>query len=253
MLYLLTLCAMAATPKDARAFVERLFSLQKEFDPAVFELYADDATLRGEREGETFQMTGAQFASFGAEGLAAAKETNDYSTYSKVKIKPDGDGFRVTARRYSEYKCYRDDAFSLQLEERDGKLLVVDQFMSSVALSRCEPSKQLSVQLEAIIASLDGRLPMALDDETRLDRVNVLGGALIYEMTLVNLESTELDLTQLRFQLARTAAGGACPVGSPLYSLSQAGATLRYVYTTKDGTVMPPIDITPGVCAQVTR
>ncbi|MEM6928569.1 MAG: hypothetical protein AAF602_16655 [Myxococcota bacterium] len=149
MLYLLALSAMAATPKEARAFVERLMTLEKSFDPAMLEMIADDATIRADRDGEALQMTGAQYAAVGVAALAAAKEIGDYSTYSRVKVKPEGEGYRVTARRYSESKCYQDDALMLRIEERDGKLLVVDQFTSTTALSRCEPSSELRAQLTA--------------------------------------------------------------------------------------------------------
>ncbi|MEM6928568.1 MAG: hypothetical protein AAF602_16650 [Myxococcota bacterium] len=67
----------------------------------------------------------------------------------------------------------------------------------------------------------------------------------------MNLEASAVDLTAFRLQLAQLAVAEVCPAGASLKPLSAAGATLRYRYTTRDGVSVPPIDITPSVCAQL--
>jgi len=248
--WLFTLALAAPTVDDARTVFERYIALEQAFDPALGTLLADDATLRATRDGQVMEMTGAQYKASLGPGLAAAKAAGEVDTYAEVKVAADGAGFRVSAHRTSAAKCTTDKTFSVRLEERDGKLLIVESQQTVAGLPQCPASPELAATLAAVKDTVSAKLPLQLDADTRLDRVDVQHSALIYGMTLVTVGGPDLDLTQLRPALGQLAVSQVCVEGGPLQPISAAGATVRYVFTLNDGRVLAPLDISPAMCAR---
>ncbi len=112
-------CAAAATEvapdtrlAAAQAFFERYVALEKAFDPAVADLYADTATVRNLRRYPTGQvremkLEGTRYKALIVATLPPAKERGDLSVYTDVTYEVLATGeVAITATRYSELKKY---------------------------------------------------------------------------------------------------------------------------------------------------
>jgi hypothetical protein len=102
-------------PADARATAEQLWNryvaLEAAFDPAVADLYADDAVIRNRRTyptGEVREATvpAAQYKALVRQAIPLAKASNDLSRYSGCTYAAEGARVRVVCARFSVLKNY---------------------------------------------------------------------------------------------------------------------------------------------------
>ena len=104
--------AYAADPiVEAKQLFERYVSLSAQFDPAVADLYADDALIHNKRtypDGQVREITipALQYKQLLREVMPLARARNDTSTYSKTTFKVEGMGVRIQAQRFSVMKQY---------------------------------------------------------------------------------------------------------------------------------------------------
>jgi hypothetical protein len=100
---------------DARAKAEQLWnryvSLEAAFDPAVADLYADDAVIRNRRTyptGEVREATvpAAQYRLLVRQATPIAKARNDINRYSGCVYTAEGARVRVACARFSALKNY---------------------------------------------------------------------------------------------------------------------------------------------------
>lgn len=108
---LLSFSTYADQVLDARALFDRYVRLEAAFDPAVADLYADDALIKNKRiypSGQVRELVlpASQYKALIRSAMPLAKARGDYSTYSEVTFQPDGNGVRITARRFSMLKKY---------------------------------------------------------------------------------------------------------------------------------------------------
>jgi hypothetical protein len=114
-----TLSALAAAQgapgADARAKAEQLWNryvaLEAAFDPAVADLYADDAVIRNRRTyptGEVREATvpAAQYKLLVRQAIPLAKARSDISRYSGCTYAADGPRVRIVCARFSVLKNY---------------------------------------------------------------------------------------------------------------------------------------------------
>ncbi len=99
--------AAPATPEErARAFFERYTKLERAYDPAVVELYADAAEIRKSRKLPDGQlqhgvMTGAEFKRQSRPWIPGAAARGARNEYRDVRYQDLGNGFvRITSRRH---------------------------------------------------------------------------------------------------------------------------------------------------------
>ena len=107
--------AQGALSADARAKAEQLWNryvaLEAAFDPAVADLYADDAVIRNRRTyptGEVREATvpAAQYKMLVRTAIPIARARNDISRYSGCTYAADGARVRVACARFSTLKNY---------------------------------------------------------------------------------------------------------------------------------------------------
>jgi len=100
---------------DARAKAEQLWNryvaLEAAFDPAVADLYSDDAVIRNRRTyptGEVREATvpAAQYKLLVRQAIPLAKARNDISRYSNCSYVADGARVRILCARFSVLKNY---------------------------------------------------------------------------------------------------------------------------------------------------
>lgn len=112
----LSAVATAQSPSsEARARAEQLWNryvaLEAAFDPAVADLYADDAVIRNRRTyptGEVREATvpAAQYKLLVRQAIPLAKEKNDVSRYSGCTYAAEAARVRIVCARFSVLKNY---------------------------------------------------------------------------------------------------------------------------------------------------
>jgi hypothetical protein len=104
-----------ALSTDARAKAEQMWNryvaLEAAFDPAVADLYADDAVIRNRRTyptGEVREATvpAAQYRLLVKQAIPIARARNDISRYSNCTYTPAGARVRIACARFSVLKNY---------------------------------------------------------------------------------------------------------------------------------------------------
>jgi hypothetical protein len=104
-----------ASDSTARARAESVFAQYQArevaFDPAVADLYCDDAIIRNTRHSadgpaRVIEIPAPQYKSLIRSVMPTAQARGDYSTYSDVTYATEGAHIRVSATRYSVLKNY---------------------------------------------------------------------------------------------------------------------------------------------------
>ena len=107
--------AQGAPSADARAKAEQLWNryvaLEAAFDPAVADLYADDAAIRNRRTYPTGEVReaivpAAQYKALVRQAIPLAKAQNDTSRYSACTYAAENDRVRIVCSRFSVLKNY---------------------------------------------------------------------------------------------------------------------------------------------------
>ena len=246
-------------PNGPQSLFWKYSTLSDAFDPSVADLYADSAeihTLRIEHDGSqrALSLTGIQWKQLIPKIMPTAREADDRNEFSDVDIRPDGDGFKITATRYSVLKCYADDQFYLVLAPNaSGELKIVEEYSVTYADSQC-PDTGTSVGAELIektITALSGMLPLAVDEETRLDEVSSPeAGVFMYVFTLVHIVSADMgngELGSLRANLMDLTRQQVC-TGPNMQPFRSAGVTVGYRYLDKAGLEIVTTWIAPQEC-----
>jgi hypothetical protein len=125
---------------DARAKAEQLWSryvaLEAAFDPAVADLYADDAVIRNRRTyptGEVREATvpAAQYKQLVRAAIPLAKARNDISRYSGCTYAADAARVRIVCARFSVLKNYTSPISLLVGPGPSGSWLIFEELSES--------------------------------------------------------------------------------------------------------------------------
>jgi hypothetical protein len=105
------LAAQTAQAGSAQELWKAYLDLSGHFDPALADLYADDAVVRNSRRypdghTRTLEWSGKEYQSLIRQAMPVARSRGDLDLYSNVRFKAIGDQTRVTATRYSTLKKY---------------------------------------------------------------------------------------------------------------------------------------------------
>lgn len=142
LLPLLFVCAGAfaqSVPAEARAVFDQYVALEAGFDPAVADLYADDAVIRNTRRqvdgtSETRTLPARTYKELIRTAMPMAKVRGDSNRYSSVRTRMEKGGVRVTASRYSNLKR-NETPLSLLIAQRGGRWLIVEEISESIAIA----------------------------------------------------------------------------------------------------------------------
>ncbi len=154
----------------------------------------------------------------------------------------------VSAVRTSHLKCYEDRDFRLTLgRAEDGSLRIAEVESTSVALSQC-PDKPLGPLLARVTSELEGKLPLKVDEDTRLDAVEADERGLTYRFTLPGVSSPEeLDLEQFA-PVMRTLLQSQTCLHPHLRPILDSGGTATYAYHASGGAPLLDIALTEQDC-----
>jgi len=133
---MLTLSSHAGpATNEAKQVFESYVDLERKFDPAVADLYSDDATIKNTRRfpdgtSRTMSLPAPKYKELLRKSMPVAKERGDTNKYSDVAYKEEGGSVRITATRYSDLKKYS-SPLSLLVAKKDDKWLIVEEISES--------------------------------------------------------------------------------------------------------------------------
>jgi hypothetical protein len=132
----LSAASFAAPVDDARILFERYVKLERAFDPAAADLYADDAVIRNRRtylndRVRELTMPAPQYKALVRQAMPLAKARGDTNSYSKITFSEEGAGVRVRAMRYSNLKKYSSPVSLLVAPDRAGRWLIREELSES--------------------------------------------------------------------------------------------------------------------------
>ena len=127
----------ASSPvEQAKTFFARFVQLERAYDPAVADMYADDAVIRNKRtypSGEVRELTfpAQQYKQLIRRAIPLARERGDRSRYSQCVYAPDGPRVRITCSRYSELKQYTSPYSLVVGPGRSGQWQILEELSES--------------------------------------------------------------------------------------------------------------------------
>ena len=122
----------------AEQTIERYVALERAFDPAIADLYADDAVIRTRRTyptGEVRDLTisAADYKALIRRTIPLAKAAGDISRYSECTYAAEGGRVRIACTRYSQLKDYTSPLSLLVGPGPGGVWLVFEELSESRA------------------------------------------------------------------------------------------------------------------------
>lgn len=129
--------AMGGTPEEeARKLFVRYTDAERTFDPAVADLYSDDAKIQNKRtfpDGTIRALTipAPKYKVLIRTAMPVAKERGDTNAYSEVKYVAEGGKVRITASRFSNLKKYSSPLSLLVGPSPEGKWLIFEELSES--------------------------------------------------------------------------------------------------------------------------
>lgn len=97
--------------KQAQDIFSQYSSFEKAFNPALADLYCDNALIRNTRnypngQSRTMEISAPQYKNLIRQSMPLAKLKGDYSTYKNIQHQTTKGGINFTATRHSELKNY---------------------------------------------------------------------------------------------------------------------------------------------------
>lgn len=132
--------------RDARDMLARYIALGEAYDPAIAELYADDAVIKTYRRypfgrERAMEMRGAAWKALIRTAMPWAKAQNDRSEFRETEFEVDEGRVRIKANRYAFRKCYLDTGYYMIVARQpDGSLRIVEEYSETQPQSDCRPA-----------------------------------------------------------------------------------------------------------------
>ncbi len=122
--------------EEAKKLFERYTDSERTFDPAVTDLYSDEAKIQNKRiypDGSTrvTTMPAPKYKALIRAAMPLAKQRGDTNTWSEVKYVAEGERIRITAMRFSNLKKYSSPVSLLVGAAPEGKWLILEELSES--------------------------------------------------------------------------------------------------------------------------
>ena len=248
--------AAVSNDRAVMDFFENFQHLNKVYDPAIIDLYSDDAVVSVISYGKGIEvLTKIQASKFKPqldESMKYAKALSSSDRYSNIRISPIAQGYKIEAHRYSFDKCYEDKAFSLELRKNtDNSLQIVKQYESTVEVSACTESLKQDVpaKLQAAAAFQSKELPMKISREIQLEKIYAEGMSLTYQLRMFDYNAVEIDQLKLNMYIEPMIIDHVCKHPSMIEELKQGVIINQKVYS-KDNQLLVNVKIDQEKCSQ---
>lgn len=121
---------------EAKDFFAEYIRLEHAFDPAIANLYANEAIIRNKRTYPTGQvrelsMPASKYKELLRASMPLAKQRGDTSTYTDISYSPERNGIRISADRYSELKNYHSPISILVKPTKSQAWLIYEEISES--------------------------------------------------------------------------------------------------------------------------
>lgn len=122
--------------RRAQLFWDKYYTMEREFDPASADLYADSALIKNTRrypQGMVREMTidAPKYKKLIRMSMGLAKARGDTNQYSNFTYAVEKDRVRIKATRYNDLKKYESPLELLVGPGRDGQWLVYEEISES--------------------------------------------------------------------------------------------------------------------------
>jgi hypothetical protein len=126
-------CDTTAPEARARTFFARFVEISHAFDPAVADLYADEARIVSVRKyphgaERTLQMPGVEYKALLRSAMPLAQACGDTNTYADVLYQRQGARMWICATRYSALKQYSSPYSPLVGPDASGTWLIYEEY-----------------------------------------------------------------------------------------------------------------------------
>jgi hypothetical protein len=128
---------------EPQTFFNDYIRLGDAFDPAVADLYFDQALIHAYRVyphglERNMELSGVQWKQLVIQIMPLAKAQNDKSTFSNIRFTEINGGYKIKADRYSVRKCYTDTGYYMIVKpSENGNLKIIEEYMETKPLPNC--------------------------------------------------------------------------------------------------------------------
>jgi hypothetical protein len=123
--------------QKARVLFEQYVALYRAFDPAVADLYSDQAKISNRRtypngEVRVLKLSGVEYKTLLRQVVTLAKARGDTSQYLNARYSVETSGVRIQLTRYSQLKKYTSAMSLLVGPDHNGRWSVLEEQSESV-------------------------------------------------------------------------------------------------------------------------
>lgn len=116
----------------AREFFDRYRSLERNFDPELASLYAEDAVIWVTRIYSNdvvrqLKIPGDIYRLALRDSMDEAAEHGDFNEYSQIQFLPQAQGVQIQAQRYNLWRHYRSPYFALIRPDAEGEWRIAEE------------------------------------------------------------------------------------------------------------------------------
>ena len=237
---------------NVESFLSRHQKLLDSYDPALGDHYAEDAVLRSTRTGmqgqvTQLEITGAQLRGLLPKALPLARARAERTELSDIRFEQLNGTVRVNATRRMVSKCYEDDKYELILRKSEGQgFLIVREVSATRSRNMC-PDEDPRQAMQPLVDQLESRLPLMIDETTRMDQISASTDALTYAYSLIGVAEDELNVEAFVDALRPGILQQVC-VFSAYRKILDDGARLVYEYRYESGARAVRIQLSEDDC-----
>lgn len=222
------------------------------YDKTVLDLYDTKANISASRimsDGSVRHMMldGEKYISMASNAWEAGKEANDKSVFSGIKIVLSEGKARITAHRYSIFKCYNDESYYMVVKKNNnGELKIIEEHTSAPQVSQYQNQDNLIATITSYANSINESTPIKVDEDTSLINVISNNTILTYQYKLITCVKDELDVDKFEIEMRSLLIQEVS--GQNLRSLVEQGAVIFFEYFDCESVEITTININIFTC-----
>lgn len=246
-----------STQKEYMDFFNKYDALNKAYDPALADLYTDDAkiyTIVQNPDDTEVQATlnGKKLKSLMDVGLKYAKSVGEADQYSNIRLENvASDTVKISADRYSLYKCQTDKSYYMIVKkDQQGVLKIIEELSKGPAESQCKAGakEDIALQLAFAVKMSASSLPMKVDGDTLFESVTSEGKELTQIYKMINYKAGELDKVAFKQAIQPILLENLCRSDQSKRKMLDQGAVMIVKYKSSDDLPIATMRIDAASC-----
>lgn len=255
---LLSLNAYAvSTQKEYMDFFNKYDALSKAYDPAVADLYMDDAKvyviIQNPDDTEVqVTLSGKKLKSLVGDAMSLAKKVGEVSQYSNIRLENiSSDSVKILADRYSLYKCQTDKSYYMVVKKNpQGNLNIIEESSKGPSESQCKEGVKddVALQLAFGVKMAASTLPKKVDGDTLFESVSSSGKELTQTYKMINFKAEELDKAAFKEAMQPMVLQHICRIDVSKKELLDKGAVMIVKYKSSDDVLIASMRVDAAAC-----